>query len=149
MSELDKIIASVRDVYDGNPWYGSSVMAVLSKIPVDNVNKKIQNSHSVIELVLHMTSWRKFVIHKLQGDESHEVSAESNFPAGSDWAAALANLQESQNNLLMAMASFDNKNLENQVPNRKYSFSKLLNGIVQHDIYHLGQIAMITKQFQP
>jgi hypothetical protein len=35
--------------------------------------------------------------------------------------------------------------LQQTVPGRKYNFRKLLNGIVQHDIYHLGQIAYIQK----
>jgi hypothetical protein len=31
------------------------------------------------------------------------------------------------------------------VDERKYNFRKLLHGLIQHDIYHLGQIAYIKK----
>jgi len=43
-------------------------------------------------------------------------------------------LQQQQDSLLIE-----------RVPERDYNFRKLLYGIVQHDIYHLGQIAYITK----
>jgi len=28
---------------------------------------------------------------------------------------------------------------------RDYSYSQLINGVLQHDVYHLGQIAYIQK----
>ena len=35
--------------------------------------------------------------------------------------------------------------LEQNVRERTYNYRKLITGIIQHDIYHLGQIAFITK----
>jgi hypothetical protein len=35
--------------------------------------------------------------------------------------------------------------LEEKVDYRNYNFRFLLNGLVQHDIYHLGQIAYVGK----
>jgi hypothetical protein len=38
--------------------------------------------------------------------------------------------------------------LSQQVRDRNYDFRKLLYGIKEHDIYHLGQIAYIKKLLQ-
>ena len=39
----------------------------------------------------------------------------------------------------------DDAFLSEIVPNRKYNFRFLLNGLVQHNIYHLGQVAYLKK----
>jgi uncharacterized damage-inducible protein DinB len=148
MSELNYIIESLKDTFDGDAWHGPSVMEVLSKIPADKSGERIGNSNSIIEIVLHMATWRTYTVHKLKGDDSYEVAPHINFRKGENWEDALQELRKSQDNLLQALATFDPNNLTKQVPNRKYSFHKLLHGVIQHDLYHQGQIVMITKQFQ-
>ncbi len=39
----------------------------------------------------------------------------------------------------------DDKFLDTIVPGRNYSYYTLLHGIVNHDLYHAGQIALIKK----
>jgi hypothetical protein len=39
----------------------------------------------------------------------------------------------------------DDNYLSDIVPLRKYNFRYLLNGLVQHNIYHLGQVAYLKK----
>lgn len=148
MSELDRIIEDVKETFDGNAWHGPSIKQILSKIPQEQAHARVANGHSIIELVLHMAAWRTFVIHKLRGNDAFEVKEENNFPKGVDWTTALDELDKSQRDLLDALTHFDAERLANQVPNRKYSYYKLLHGIVQHDVYHQGQIVMITRQFQ-
>lgn len=147
MDALQGIIKSLEDTYDGDAWHGPSIKKVLSGIPAEKANSKIGNAHSIIALVLHMATWRSFVVHKLQGDKDFDINDETNFPKGKGWDNAIAELERSQEQLLTAIATFDIQNLHDLVPHRKYSFHKLLHGIIHHDLYHLGQIVMITKQF--
>lgn len=147
MTALQGIIHTLKDTYDGMAWHGSSVKEVLSKIPSNKTGARIGNSHAIIELVLHMTAWRTFVIQKLQGNNEYKVSDEANFPAGDNLQDAIVQLDKSQQELLVALSGFDSNKLDETVPNQKYSFYKLLHGIVHHDLYHVGQIVMITKQF--
>jgi hypothetical protein len=39
----------------------------------------------------------------------------------------------------------DDNFLGDIVPLRKYNFRFLLNGLIQHNIYHLGQVAYLKK----
>lgn len=147
MDLLQGVIKAVEDTYDGEAWHGPSIKKVLSEIPPEKCESRIENGHSIIELVLHMAAWRGFVVRKLQGDQDFDITDETNFPKGKDWHQALEELEKSQDQLLKAIASFEKQKLQDQVPHRKYSFHKLLHGITHHDLYHLGQITMITKQF--
>jgi len=146
MGELQGIIQTINDAFEGEAWHGPNVIASLSKIPENKVNDRIGNSHSIIELVSHIVSWRNFVLEKLKDNLTYDVTDEMNFPSSSSWPEALMNLQESQGDLLAALSSFDEKRLHTIVPGRKYTYYKLLHGIVHHDLYHLGQIVMISKQ---
>jgi hypothetical protein len=38
--------------------------------------------------------------------------------------------------------------LDKQVAERDYNFRKLFHGVLQHDVYHLGQIAYIVKMLR-
>lgn len=147
MKTLQELVQSLNEIFDGDPWHGPTIKKILSDIPAEKVDSKIGQGHSIIEIVLHMAAWKNFVVHKLQGDTDFDISEETNFPKRRDWGKALIELEESHKHLVSAIASFDPQKLQDLVPHRKYSFHKLLHGIVHHDLYHLGQITMIIKQF--
>ena len=147
MSELDNIIHTLKDTYDGSAWHGSSVKAVLSKLNQKDVDAKIGNGHSIGELILHMAAWRTFAIKKLRGDDHYDVSDEFNFPGCSNLRDAIDELDKTQIALISAITNFNEQKLREIVPQKKYSYQKMLVGIPHHDLYHLGQIVMIMKQF--
>lgn len=94
-----------------------------------------------------MAAWRHFAIQKLLGNDAYVVADEINFPKGNNLADAMRQLDRSQEELIGIIAKFDERILQQEVPHKKYSYYKLLHGIIQHDLYHLGQIVMILKQF--
>jgi uncharacterized damage-inducible protein DinB len=61
------------------------------------------------------------------------------------WKQGLIRLQETQNEIINLLENQEESLLEKVVDERKYNFRKLLHGLIQHDIYHLGQIAYIKK----
>ena len=94
-----------------------------------------------------MTAWRTFVIHKLQGDFDYLVSDSMNFPQPTVWLTAVNELKKSQAKLMREMEKFSNDRLDEFIPHAAYkcTFSALLHGIIHHDLYHIGQIALIKK----
>lgn len=145
MSEIQNLGKLLQRVYSGKAWHGPSIMDVLKDVDEDIARKKVGESHSIIQLVLHMASWRTFVSKRLLGDATFELSDDDNFPTASDWATALQKLEESQAELLNAIETISTDILSEQVANRKYDFYVLLHGIIHHDIYHIGQIQLIKK----
>ena len=88
------------------------------------------------------------MIKKLQGDPEYKVKEEMNFPAITNWSEAVQALDKSQADLLETLEAFDNAKLHEIVQHGScnYSFYALLHGIIHHDLYHIGQIAIIRMQ---
>ena len=107
----------------------------------------MSNAHSIVELVLHMTSWRKFTTRRLSGDNDFEITDETNFPQPDTWKEALNDFQQSQLQLIEAVKKFPKEKLYEICPSKfhKYTYYTLMHSIIQHDVYHLGQIALLNK----
>lgn len=148
-TEIDRIVRLIEKSFDKQPWYGSSIMTILGGIKPEIVSQKVNDTHSIIELVLHMVSWRIFVIKRLNGDHDFQVTDEFNFPKPETWEEAVNKLQLSQQELIKAVKKFPEERLGEICPSKehKYTYYTLLHGIAQHDVYHLGQIALLKKAF--
>ena len=98
-----------------------------------------------------MANWREFAISHLAPSDKSLAYFEENDWRSLDhtnkalWPEGLQKLQRSQESLLRLLAEKDDSLLEQNVSDRTYNYRKLITGIIQHDIYHLGQIAFITK----
>jgi len=76
-----------------------------------------------------------------------------NFPAVEDnseaaWQETLASLKRTHEELVETVAAFPDSRLLEQVPGKTeefYNFFYLFSGIVQHELYHAGQIVMLKK----
>lgn len=145
MAEIRKIINTLKHTYEKDAWHGPAVKEALADIAEDAIHARIGNSHSIIELVTHMTAWRNYVTEKLKGNDLFELSDEQNFPKETDWSLALVNLEQSQNNLIQALEKTPDERLQQVVPNRKFKFYTMLHGIIHHDLYHIGQIMLLKK----
>lgn len=146
-AEVKNILSLLVSTFDEKPWHGPSAREVLARVNPEHVTKKLNEAHSIIELVGHMTVWRNFVIDQLQGDLHQTVTDEQNFPSNKDWTSTLNDLFESQNKLVALLKGLPGDRLQDVVPgdSRSFNLFELLHGIVHHDVYHIGQIALLNK----
>lgn len=149
-NKLAHSIEHLKECFDGKPWYGMSVMEKLDTIPWEIVNENKYGSKSIAVLVQHVMNWRIFVLRKLKGDVTYDLKIDgpndwSNIYVNSaqEWDELKIRLQRSQIELLDFLSKATDELLEKKVPGKKYTFGNVLPSIVQHDIYHLGQIAML------
>ena len=149
-AELEHIIHNLKECFDGKPWYGISMMEKLNAIPCEIVNNEKYKSKSIAVLVQHVINWRIFLLKKLDGDADYDLKIDSPedwsevyVKDQQEWDALKIKLVESQENLLGKLAVETEELLKKQVPGKKYTFLPILTSISQHDIYHLGQIAML------
>jgi uncharacterized damage-inducible protein DinB len=146
-NEIDRIVQLLENTFSKQPWYGSSVMDILKDINQQLFNESIGQTHSISQLIQHMIAWRTFTIKRLQGDGSFQITDELNFPKSENFEKTKAQLLESQRQLVEAVKNFPESRLGEIVPSKEYTYTyyTLLHGIIQHDIYHLGQIALLKK----
>jgi len=148
--ETDFIISQLNETFKGDPWFGRSITALLNEVDEEMAFIQLKKQHSILELVWHMVNWRDFTINSLQPSKPVYHFDENDWRKldHSDktlWQQGLQNLSETQETLLSLLERSDDSILEKIVEGRKFDFRYLLYGIIQHDIYHLGQIAYIGK----
>jgi uncharacterized damage-inducible protein DinB len=96
-----------------------------------------------------MINWKEFAVSRIREipgydlDGNHWRSVKAS--QVTMWPDGVHRYHEVHNELSVLIEQQKDELLLQTVPDRKYNFRKLLNGIVQHDIYHPGQIAYIQK----
>lgn len=155
-TELEHIIYNLKECFDGKPWYGISMMEKLNTIPWEIVNDEKYESKPIAVLVQHIINWRIFLLKKLEGDVEYDLKIDSPedwseiyIKDQQEWEALKTKLVETQENLVEKLSVKTEELLKKQVPGKKYTFLPILTSISQHDIYHLGQIAMLNAMHQP
>ena len=150
MSEIKRIVDQMVRAFSGDAWHGPPLMQVLDGVSAENASKhSIRGAHSIWELVNHIAAWNTIVGHKLK-DELVEITAERDWPPVWEadeiaWKRSLENLAESRARLRKLVESFRDEQLDEIVARENYSRYVLLHGLVQHDLYHAGQIAILKK----
>ena len=155
--EADRLIDQFKRAHDGDPWHGSPVKAILKGVTAEQAARTPPNgAHSIWALVLHMTGWRNEVAERAKGKPAGEPAAgdypEVGDPAPARWKAALAALDASHENLVKVVRGMPDDHLLQPTNDPRcrplgtgVSYYELLHGIVQHDAYHAGQIAILKK----
>lgn len=150
--ELQSIIRNLENTLDGTPWYGRPVYSILREIdPAIAYKKPSPNSHSLAELLYHMLTWAEFTLKRIEKDNSQDSTAFEKLdwrlidPAVHDWDEGLAALIATHQQIIALLQTKDEFFLSETVDYRQYNFRFLLNGLIQHNIYHLGQIAYAAK----
>jgi uncharacterized damage-inducible protein DinB len=151
-SEVMFLAEQLKDAFEGDPWFGKNAKALLGEVAEEIAFEKPNGQHSILELVWHMITWREFTISRFKKNATKDLHyfesndwRELDHSNKSLWRQGLQRLYQTESELLEIMQAQKDKLLDQNVEERNYSFRKLLNGIVQHDIYHLGQIAYIKK----
>jgi uncharacterized damage-inducible protein DinB len=149
--KLKFIISNLEDSFDGKPWYGIAVMKKLDEISWEITNQKIYGNKTIAILVKHIINWRVFIIKKLEGDVDFNIVIDGQndwdaiqISSQMEWDDLKQELKKTQQNLLEKLVQENDALLLKKVPGKAYTFGPILTSIAQHDIYHLGQIAMLN-----
>lgn len=144
-TEVQRLIDILSHTFEKNAWHGPAVLEALEGVTATQAAHRIGTTHSILELVTHMTAWRIFVCEKLEGNAAYDVNDEMNFPTKGNWSQAVEELKKSQIRLLKLLKVTPVERLEEVVPGRAFKFHVMLHGVVHHDLYHTGQIALLKK----
>src|SRR5580704_9351117 len=153
MSETARLADQIRRAFEGEAWHGDSLLELLKGVNAATAAAKpIKNAHSIWELILHIAAWDD-IVRQRTGGKATMPTDEQNFPPVKDtseaaWNKALEETKRTHNELVKAVAAFPDSRLQEQVPGKTqnyYNFFYMFSGIVQHELYHAGQIALLRK----
>jgi uncharacterized damage-inducible protein DinB len=155
-TEIDRIVDQLAREHDGDPWHGSPLLAILEGVTAQEASARpIPGGHTIWELMLHITAWKNEVRRRLSGapaaDPEEGDWPDAGEPTDRRWRDARERLQRAHESLAAAVRALPEQTLEAATndprcpPGTAVSYYVLLHGIVQHDVYHAGQVAIIKK----
>ena len=160
MTETHRINSQLKRAQEGQAWHGPSLRELLDGVTAEQAAAKpIPNAHSIWELVLHMTGWAREVTARIGGRAAQEPEA-GDWPAVTDpiparWQQAQDELFAVHRSLAAAIRAMDASLLEKPVLDYRddamgtgLSHYLTLHGIVNHTVYHSGQIAQLKRLMQ-
>jgi len=147
------IAKTFENTLSKQPWFGRAVYEIIGEADESKVHTKPNGTeHSMIELLWHMNTWAEFTLGSLEGRSVDEMKAiEANDwrtidPKTHTWKKGLEQLKATHKKIVELLnQKADDSFLGDIVPLREYNFRYMLNGLIQHNIYHLGQVAYLKK----
>jgi len=160
MSIRTNLSQKLLAVWNGEPWYGSSSSAILAGVTAQEaLAHPLPGAQSIWETLLHMTAWTEETTSRLGGGES-KAPSRGDWPrvTGStqdDWMAAQGELLAARKALLAALESSHEESMYLQIPKKGDAAqttgttrANTVSGLADHDVYHLGQIALLKKSLK-
>lgn len=151
-NEMHSIIRRIENVNSGEPWFGRAVYTILEEVDPKKVYQKPNNTeHSLVELLYHMITWADFTLKRIEKDQINDLAAAEELDWREidskvhTWKKGLAEFQAIHKKIISLLKKKGDLFLEEKVDYRKYNFRFLVNGMIEHNIYHLGQIAYLKK----
>lgn len=149
-TNLSYYISQFQNIYNGSPWYGDSLQEKLSAVSSEEIfTVPAPGMHAVAQLVAHILVWRRLLVERIKGNNDFQIQVNSarDWPPASmleskGWEPLLAELEANQNELIRLLQSETDELLDRSLPDGTHAMRLLIDGILQHDVYHVGQIGL-------
>lgn len=153
---IKHIIQQYQEIQQGKPWIGSTYTSKLNRVDEnDFFIRPFEDLHSIAEIISHLTLWRKETILKIQtGKGSKTDDCEENWLSNDKlkslgWQYIKSEYDNTLSDLIDLLQSKDDTFLDENYYDTDfkgdYPYSFIINGMLHHDLYHLGQIGIIIK----
>ena len=149
---IENFVQQLKDNQDGSNWLDENFRKKLEHITSENAFvRPIPELHSIAELVGHILTWRVEGVKKLQGFKSKvTIHSPENWRTNEElkqigWEKLKSDLFGSQNEIINLLENKSDDFLEENDYVPGYSYKYLVEGLIHHDIYHLGQIGITLK----
>lgn len=151
IAEVDNIVDQLERAFEGDAWHGSSMSEILSDISAELAAvHPLPGVHSIWEIVLHTTAWQRTVRERLQGKPLASLPDHEDWPQVTDtscdaWAETVRDLRTEYQLLRDEALLWRDRDLGETTEGQRYTVYEMLHGVVQHGLYHAGQIAILRK----
>lgn len=151
-AECTRIADQLRRAFSGDAWHGPPLSTLLSAVSSTQASDRpIASAHTIWELVVHIDLYVHAALKAIGGTPIPKwYGTERDWPpvtetSESAWKRTTDRLFQNAEQLSAAIEAQQDSKLQDTVPGREYDFYFLFHGIVQHSLYHGGQIALLEK----
>ena len=149
---IQHYISELSEFMQGDPWVDETFAKKLASINENNAFiRPIPNIHSVAEVISHLLEWRLCILSYLRGGsrtlrDSDAANWRTNVELSQiGWQSLLAVFYKSQEEIIDLLKTKDDQFLSEIALGETHQLKYYVDGLLQHDMYHLGQIGLIIK----
>ena len=150
MTEIKRIQDQLKRAFEADAWHGPAVMEVLNGVTAKQASARpIPNAHSIWEIALHISGWVGVMKSRVER-KWMDLPEEGDWPPVEDaspaaWEKTLKLLKTRHAGLQKAISRHSAKDLDKPIAKGRSTLYASLHGIIQHDLYHAGQMAVLKK----
>lgn len=151
MSRGQLVGQAIERSVSGPMWHGPALADLLDGVTAEQAAARpVAGAHTIWELVLHATAWTEIARERLVGSAKSDPTPEEDWPPVTDtsaeaWRATIVRLKEAHRELAEEATRLDDSALIGRVPGKDHSVLVMMHGIIEHDAYHGGQIAILKR----
>lgn len=157
MSIAEKLQTSLQSILAHDPWYGPATYDIIDQISFETAYEKPPGAvHAIAGIVLHMLGWTQEVTQRMGGQTAGE-------PAGGDWPdpgtpdeqrwqQLIADFKLANVTLAGVIQHFADDRWNAPINDERIqeigtgvNYQALVEGLIQHHVYHSGQLALMKR----
>lgn len=149
---VDDIIKQLRDVENADLWLDENFEKKLAAVgEAEAFVRPLPDLHSVAELLSHLIVWRRVNISRINGNTVNmPVEHPDNWKTNNQlkpigWENLRKDFYKSQQEVIALLDGKDDAWLGTISTHYGKDFQYLLQGLIHHDFYHLGQLGITIK----
>ncbi|MGE5811026.1 MAG: DinB family protein [Ignavibacteria bacterium] len=148
--QIKNYIKQIEELYKGENWLDENFLKKFKMLDEEKAFiQPASGKHSAAEILWHCIYWRRVVLKRMQGDFEfgERTEKEQNFLPLENlkekgWKYLLSEFENIQTLLTNFLKTKDDNFLE-EICKPGYNIRYLIEGIISHDAYHLGQIGFV------
>ena len=157
MTTSEKLSTQLMQVLSGDAWYGPNVYDLLAEVTFEAAYEKPPGSaHNIAEIVLHMIAWTEEVLDRMNGQTAALPTSgdwpDTGAPDEQKWQNYVDDLKLVNVNLQGAIQNFPAEKWDEPIADERnrelgtgVSYGALVEGLIQHHIYHSGQVSILNR----
>lgn len=148
---IKNLLRQLHEIQDGSRWFDQCFKEKVDSLSeADALTRPNPHVHSVAEHISHIVAWRKECLLRFAGQRTDLMNSADDWKDSTalreiGWPTVKNLFYESTVTLIHALENQDDAYLETRFQDTDYNFHYLIEGIIQHDLYHLGQIGITIK----
>lgn len=148
---INNLIRQLNEIQEGSLWFDQSFKDKFDHLSESEaLTRPMPEIFSVAEHVSHMLAWRKECVLRFNGIKTELMNSPDDWKSTNElstlgWTNLKNALYNSRAELIDLIADRDDTYLDTKFQDTEYNYHYLIEGIIQHDLYHLGQIGVTIK----
>jgi uncharacterized damage-inducible protein DinB len=148
---IKNLIRQLHEIQEGSLWFDQYFKEKIDKLSdTEALKRPIPQVHSVAEHISHILEWRKECMLRFKGKRTDLMNSAHDWKDNTTlskigWTNIKEAFFKSTMALINVLENQEDTYLDTMFLDTDYNFHYLIEGIIQHDLYHLGQIGITIK----